>query len=188
MRNIEEFTVEEKANYDKIMSRFLGQDFGPNLECWENSWARDVNGYCVFTLPLMYKKKYKIHRVMCELFHGPPTDNLNCALHSCDNPSCCNPEHLRWGSNLNNAQDREAHGRTFYSQRTHCSYGHEYTAENTKVVKNNHRICILCKRRISNKPNILETRKLYYTTNRSAILEKSRLRYLRNKKAKESLL
>jgi hypothetical protein len=32
-------------------------------------------------------------------------------IHSCDNPPCCNPAHLRPGSAQDNATDREAHGR-----------------------------------------------------------------------------
>lgn len=34
-----------------------------------------------------------------------------CALHSCDNPNCVNPHHLRWGSQLENIQDRVDRGR-----------------------------------------------------------------------------
>lgn len=33
------------------------------------------------------------------------------ALHSCDNPSCVNPSHLRWGSPQENMDDRSARGR-----------------------------------------------------------------------------
>lgn len=28
------------------------------------------------------------------------------ALHSCDNPPCCNPRHLRWGTHTENMADR----------------------------------------------------------------------------------
>lgn len=33
------------------------------------------------------------------------------ALHTCDNPGCCNPEHLREGTDKDNALDRESKGR-----------------------------------------------------------------------------
>lgn len=33
------------------------------------------------------------------------------ALHKCDNPSCCNPEHLYWGTEAQNVRDREERGR-----------------------------------------------------------------------------
>jgi DNA invertase Pin-like site-specific DNA recombinase len=32
-------------------------------------------------------------------------------LHSCDNPPCCNPHHLRSGTQLENVQDMHAKGR-----------------------------------------------------------------------------
>lgn len=33
------------------------------------------------------------------------------ALHSCDNPPCCNPAHLRWGTAKDNAEDMAARDR-----------------------------------------------------------------------------
>jgi hypothetical protein len=34
------------------------------------------------------------------------------ALHSCDNPPCVNPDHLRWGTQKNNGEDRKERGRS----------------------------------------------------------------------------
>lgn len=34
------------------------------------------------------------------------------ALHSCDNPPCCNPRHLRWGTQLDNVADMHSKRRT----------------------------------------------------------------------------
>lgn len=33
------------------------------------------------------------------------------ALHSCDNPPCTNPKHLRWGDDFDNMQDKKQRGR-----------------------------------------------------------------------------
>lgn len=33
------------------------------------------------------------------------------ALHSCDQPLCVNPRHLRWGTRLDNTRDAQARGR-----------------------------------------------------------------------------
>ncbi len=48
----------------------------------------------------------KAHRLSWEIANGRPVPlGLN-VLHSCDNPPCVNPAHLRVGSRADNAQDR----------------------------------------------------------------------------------
>ena len=53
----------------------------------------------------------EVHRLICQQYHGDPTEDKNCALHSCDVRNCCSPEHIRWGSNNENVQDRVKRGR-----------------------------------------------------------------------------
>jgi hypothetical protein len=50
------------------------------------------------------------HRVALLLTVGPPPAPRMLAIHSCDNPPCCNPAHLRWGTFQDNA--REAYERS----------------------------------------------------------------------------
>lgn len=43
--------------------------------------------------------------------HNSPIPDGAYVLHSCDNPGCCNPSHLRLGTHLENALDAKLRGR-----------------------------------------------------------------------------
>lgn len=48
---------------------------------------------------------------MCRLAHGdPPHPKWGSAAHSCGNPGCVNPNHLRWATHRENMFDKERHG------------------------------------------------------------------------------
>jgi hypothetical protein len=50
------------------------------------------------------------HSIACFLMHGPSPEGKPFALHNCDNPSCCNPKHLFWGSQSANIKQAYARG------------------------------------------------------------------------------
>lgn len=81
--------------------------------CWPWTATRLPQGYglvqCTFA---GLKYPAGTHRVAYWLTHGGtfPKDPV-CVLHSCDNPSCCNPKHLRLGDRLENMADKMARGR-----------------------------------------------------------------------------
>jgi hypothetical protein len=63
-------------------------------DCWEWLSGRNKRGYGNFRLG---SRKVLSHRLAYEEIHGPiPEDKV--IRHSCDHPSCCNPNHLREGS------------------------------------------------------------------------------------------
>lgn len=75
-------------------------------ECWPWIGKLDEDGYGErFKVS---KKRYRPHRVACELEHGP---SAMLALHSCNNRACCNPSHIRWGTAKQNTVDMIAAGR-----------------------------------------------------------------------------
>jgi hypothetical protein len=78
---------------------------GPN-GCWLYTFGKDKWGYG----DLRYKGKHiQAHRLAWKLLRGDP-GKLDC-LHTCHNPTCCNPDHLYLGTDLDNTRDRVAIGR-----------------------------------------------------------------------------
>lgn len=75
-------------------------------ECWE--WtASKRGGYGRVNLQ---GELYGVTRLIWRLCYGSdPGGGL--ILHKCDNPSCCNPNHLFIGSDSHNNQDKEMKGR-----------------------------------------------------------------------------
>lgn len=76
--------------------------------CWVWVGALDKDGYGVFGVSTLVKSA-RAHRVAWEFLHGDPGDL--CVLHECDNPSCCNPEHLFLGTQADNMRDKMGKGR-----------------------------------------------------------------------------
>jgi hypothetical protein len=71
-------------------------------ECWEWQAYKTRQGYGVIG---SNKKTFLAHRVVFEIFNGKMPSGL-CVMHTCDNPSCCNPKHLKLGTIQDNNKDR----------------------------------------------------------------------------------
>lgn len=85
---------------------------GPN-GCWIYMGACDRRGYgrpgrSMGTTGRT--KRYYAHRRSYEIHKGEIPEGM-LVLHKCDNPPCCNPEHLYLGRDADNARDRKARGR-----------------------------------------------------------------------------
>jgi len=83
------------------------QKAGPD-ECWLWAGRRYRRGYGRFVLK---GKQIAAHRMALSLSTGKPLSTPLLACHSCDNPPCCNPRHLWWGTDLDNTRDMLAKGR-----------------------------------------------------------------------------
>jgi hypothetical protein len=108
--------------------------------CWLWIAYRDEKGYGAFGFK---GKVQRAHRVAYELALGPIAPGMH-VLHSCDNPSCVNPSHLRLGTHADNMRDRIERGRNPHLNRTQCIHGHPFDAENTYVTPDGRRSCRAC--------------------------------------------
>ena len=70
-------------------------------ECWEWTGYKDGKGYGQFRIG---KKIYSVHRIAYILHYGSITEGL-LVCHTCDNPWCCNFNHLWLGTNEENMKD-----------------------------------------------------------------------------------
>ena len=99
---------------------------------WRSKGMKDADvGYGCFS----YRGKgWRAHRIAWTLVNGEIPKGLF-VLHRCDNPPCCNPDHLRLGTHKENMDDMNRKGRNGYTKKTFCAQGHPFNDENTLIVK-----------------------------------------------------
>lgn len=72
-------------------------------DCWLWDGATDKDGYGVL---YWLGKVVRAHRLSLAVFLGEDIPSEVLVLHSCDNPRCCNPQHLRKGTHADNVKDK----------------------------------------------------------------------------------
>lgn len=85
---------------------------GPDA-CWPWMGERNRDGYGVVRA---HRRNLRAHRVARLLSTGSLVPELD-ICHHCDNPPCCNPAHLRAGTQADNSRDMVERGRSLAGDR-----------------------------------------------------------------------
>lgn len=98
-----------KRNHATVEERFW-RNVQKTESCWFWLGTKSRNAYGIIGLGGRDKKYITAHRLSYKMHHGDIPDKC-VVMHSCDNPSCVNPDHLSIGTYKDNALDAIAKGR-----------------------------------------------------------------------------
>lgn len=122
----------------KLKARSLVTEAG----CWEWQGFRHLKGYGA----MCYRgRNQRTHRIAYVCAKGPIPPGMM-VLHKCDNPPCCNPDHLYVGDGFDNMRDASRKGRINYQKITHCKNGHPLAETAKWRGEKNPRVCSVCAR------------------------------------------
>src|ERR1051326_2137393 len=77
--------------------------------CW--NWKGGLRGSSKYGMFRWDYRDHSAHRIAFMLARGPIPPRA-VIRHTCDNPLCCKPSHLRMGTQQDNINDREMRGRS----------------------------------------------------------------------------
>lgn len=112
--------------------RFLSRmDVSTGSECifWKGKLGK--NGYAKLSIG---DKDMYAHRFSYTMFVGPIPEGMRID-HECRNRNCVNPSHLRLVTHRENCIYNSSSTSAMNLVKTHCKNGHEFTPENTIMIR-----------------------------------------------------
>lgn len=102
--------------YKVILDRIEKKD----NDCWEYNFQKDRNGYGHIHFGGKYGSYIFTHRLVFEIVNNVTLSIKDFICHNCDNPSCCNPDHLFLGNAKDNMIDMKNKNRNYitYGERS----------------------------------------------------------------------
>ena len=91
------------------------------------------------------KKSIRAFKVVWVLHHRKDWPAGAVGRHSCDRPSCINPDHVQPGTQAENMIDAVERGRHPHGRKTHCINGHELVGDNLRIALRNGREIRKCR-------------------------------------------
>ena len=124
------------VNDEKLLSKAVKVESGCMV--WQGSRNNSGYGRVRFRGSLMLA-----HRAAFLAFGGIIGQN-DCVLHSCDNPSCVNPQHLFSGNHQANMDDMTAKGRRFTKLTRHQVGEIRESSESSSVLASRYSVSARC--------------------------------------------
>jgi hypothetical protein len=114
MNPLERFLSAHKdpALWQRVFESFIVKVIRCETGCWLWHGAIKSTGYGVLWVD---GKTHSAHQISFMLFKGPILGHL-CVLHSCDNRTCVNPDHLFLGTYKDNYDDAYEKGRLHFQK------------------------------------------------------------------------
>lgn len=115
--------------------------------CWEWQARRNPKGYGLFQGKITEWKMVRAHRAAFIALNGPINPSV-LVCHRCDNPPCCNPDHLFLSTNFGNYLDSCLKNRRSYlrlkdeevrlirsSVKSHSQLGREFHRDRATIIR-----------------------------------------------------